>query len=80
METTYTHTHTAAEKTTPAKISSEGQISKKALITFIVGAAIVFSIAIYYCVTTNHAVVGGILAGAFTLISIFALSTYKSFK
>ncbi|MEO5645514.1 MAG: hypothetical protein ABIQ40_01645 [Bacteroidia bacterium] len=80
METTYAHTYTKPEKTTRTKISNEGQISKKALVTFIYGALIVFASAIYYCISTGHAAEGGVLAIAFTLIALFAASTYKSFK
>lgn len=60
--------------------STENGISRKALVTFISGAAIVFSLAVYYCMTTDHVTVGAILVGFFCAIGIFALSMYKSFK
>lgn len=80
METTHEISRDKSETTTAPPVSREGAISRKALITFITGAAIVFSIAIYYCVSTNHGFVGCVLAGAFALIGIFALSVYKAFK
>ena len=79
METTYQETAKTAEKVEAAKISTEGKISRKALVGFLTGAAIVFAIAIYYCVSTGYSMVGGILAGAFALVGIFAVSVYKSF-
>lgn len=79
MESTYETTRQETE-TKPVNVSHEGQISKKALIAFISGALIVFASAIYYCLTTGHAVEGGILAVAFVLIALFAVSVYKSFK
>lgn len=82
METTYQETAKTAEKVqaTATNVSSEGKISRKALIGFLSGAAIVFTIAIYYCVSTGYGEVGGILAGAFALVSIFAVSVYRSFR
>lgn len=78
MDTTYTQVSTEKKEAKP--VSTEGFISKKALITFVAGAAIVFSCAVYYCISTNHGEVGAALVGAFGLISILAFSMYKSFK
>jgi hypothetical protein len=82
MDATYQHaSETKVQtKTSQPAVSSEGKISKQALLTFLSGAVIVFAIAIYYCVETGYAEVGGILAGAFALICIFASVAYRSFR
>jgi hypothetical protein len=80
MESTYSTTREIAEAVPAKKVSQEGMISKKALIAFISGAAIVFALAVYYCMTTGHTTEGGLLLGAFALIGVFAASAYKSFK
>lgn len=80
METTAgTNTQTSAT-TQKEQVSVEGAVSKKALIAFLTGATIVFTIAIYYCVTTNHAAVGGALGGAYALVCVYAASIARSFK
>lgn len=80
METTYQETAKTAEKTQAAAISTEGSISRKALTGFLTGAAIVFTIAVYYCFSTGYSFVGEVLIGAFVLISVFAISVYRSFR
>ena len=84
METHYTNSPaTPYEKTVSEKssqVSTEGKVSKSALITFLGCATLVFAIAIYYCSTTNHVSQAGILAGALVLIYVFAMNVYKSFK
>jgi hypothetical protein len=80
METTYEISRDKSGTAAMPEVSREGWISRKALITFISGAAIVFSIAIYYCVTTNHGTVGAVLAGAFGVISAYAFLVHKAFK
>lgn len=69
-----------ADATKAPGVLNENTISRKALVTFLSGAAIVFSFAVYYCMTTDHAVVGAILIGLFCAIGVFAFSMYKSFK
>lgn len=66
--------------TSQNNVSTDGMISKKALIVFVVGAAIVFGVAIVYCARTEHYGVAGFLGGAVLLIAIYAASVYKSFK
>ena len=80
METTFKVNRNVSKTVAIPEISSEGQISRKALITFISGATIVFSFATYYCMTSNHVTEGAVLIGAFGLIAVFAASIYKSFK
>ena len=77
METTFTHT---SEKTQSKKTSNEGSISKKALITFISGATIVFGSAIYYCLSTEHKAEAGLITGAYVLVCIYAAFIYRSIK
>lgn len=80
METTFETSRNASETVAAPVISTEGTISRKALITFLSGALIVFSLAVYYCMTTDHVFEGTVLIGAFGLITVFAASVYKSFK
>ncbi len=80
METTTTYNNYTEESVANVKMSTEGAISKKALFTFLTGAAIVFTTAVYYCMSTNHVVEGGILIGAFAMVCIYAASVAKSFK
>jgi hypothetical protein len=80
METTYSTARETSEVAPAKKISQEGKISKKALIGFVSGASIVFSLAVYYCMSTEHVFEGVVLIVAFTLIGIFAASLYRSFR
>ncbi len=82
MESTYTNAQGQVEtaKKDVEKVSSEGTISRKAMVGFLSGAAIVFGAAIYYCATTNHMDGVAFLSGAVVLIAIYAASVYKSFK
>ncbi|HET6993267.1 MAG TPA: hypothetical protein VFJ43_18170 [Bacteroidia bacterium] len=79
MESTVNQTR-VQEKVQAQKVSTEGIISKKAVIGFITGATIVFGAAIYYCYSTDYAAVAGILTGAYALVCIYGASVYKSFK
>jgi hypothetical protein len=70
----------AVTKKSASPISTEGKISKMALITFLSCATLVFAIAIYYCSTTNHVAQAEILTAGLVLIYFFAANIYKSFK
>jgi hypothetical protein len=78
MDSTYTQATSSASENKP--VSKEGFISKRALVTFISGATIVFAGAIYYCLNTQHRDVAAALTGAYVLICILGASMYKSFK
>lgn len=77
MESTYSsYSATKEEK----GISAEGQTARKAVVGFLSGAAIVFAIAIYYCMSTDHQPVAAALGGAFALICILGGALYRSSK
>jgi hypothetical protein len=83
MESTYSTTREKVQvkpATKAEKISTEGQVSRSALKTFIAAASIVFALAIYYCYSTKHFEGAIFLSVAAVFIAIYAVTTYKSFK
>ena len=79
METTYTETAAKTSKE-EVKVTAEGKASKSALILFITGVTLVFSMAVYYCMNTGYPEVAGILGVAYVVVLFLGRSFYKSFK
>jgi hypothetical protein len=81
METTYSRSAiTTSSKEKNAPTSEHGLVSRKAMITFLLGAAIVFSFAIYYSISTDHGGVAAALAIAYSAVCFVAASFYRSFN